>query len=361
MGFQIALAFYAVIAFVVMYSINSEVTLFVFVPFTLVTLVVALARNKITKYRKSRRKAAGKVTGVIGEVFGNIQAVKVASAEKHVLGHFERINDGRKRDAVKDETLTALIGSVGEGFARVLGIGIMLLLVGSLMQTGQFSVGDFAFFTVLLERVIWFVMMWGRLVPHYQRTKVSFERMIKIVKGLDPDYPENKLLQHAPIYLKEDFPTIPPILRTPEDRLQKLEAKNLAFHYPDSRKGIQDANLEIKRGSFTVVTGRVGSGKTTLLRTLLGLLPSNKGTILWNDVVVEDAQRFFVPPRTAYTSQAPHLYSDTIRANILMGLPEESVDIHEAMRLSVVEQEVNEFEKGLDSRIGPKGVKVSGG
>jgi len=262
---------------------------------------------------------------------------------------------------VKDETLTAVIGSIGEGFARVLGIGIMLLLVGTLMQTGQFSIGDFAFFVFLLERVIWFVMMWGRLIPHYQRTKISFERMTKIVQGLDPDYPEDKLLEHAPIYLKEKFPPIPPIVRSPEDKLCKLEAKNLAFHYSDSKKGIQDVNIEIKRGSFTVVTGRVGSGKTTLLRTILGLLPATDGTIHWNDYEVKDPRRFFVPPRTAYTSQAPHLFSETIRANILMGLPEDSVDIQEAMRLSVVDQEVKDFDEGLDSMIGPKGVKVSGG
>ena len=181
------------------------------------------------------------------------------------------------------------------------------------------------------------------------------------MKGLNPDYPEDKLLEHGPIYLKEEFPTIPPIVRSSEDQLQKLEVKNLTFQYPASKKGIQDVNLEIKRGSFTVVTGRVGSGKTTLLRTILGLLPSNNGTILWNDVEVKDSLKFFVPPRTAYTSQAPHLFSDTIRQNILMGLPEDSVDIQEAMRLSVVEKEVNNFDEGLDSMIGPKGVKVSGG
>ena len=80
LGFQIALAFYAIIAFALMYSINTEVTIFVFIPFTLVTGAVAVFRNKVTKYRKSRRKAAGKVTGVIGEVFDNVQAIKVASA-----------------------------------------------------------------------------------------------------------------------------------------------------------------------------------------------------------------------------------------------------------------------------------------
>ncbi|MHA1481512.1 MAG: ABC transporter transmembrane domain-containing protein, partial [Candidatus Thorarchaeota archaeon] len=101
LGFQIALGFYAVIAFVLMYAINSMVTIFVFIPFTIVTGMVAFFRNRVTKYRKLRRKAAGKVTGIIGEMFGAIQSIKVATAEKSVLAYFNKINDERRKAAVR--------------------------------------------------------------------------------------------------------------------------------------------------------------------------------------------------------------------------------------------------------------------
>src|SRR5687767_13576112 len=81
------------------------------------------------------------------------------------------------------------------------------------------------------------------------------------------------LVRHAPLHLRHGPPPLPDLVRTPQDRLIQLEAHGLSYRYPDSEHGIQDVNLAIERGSFTVVTGRIGSGKTTLIRVLLGLLP----------------------------------------------------------------------------------------
>jgi len=119
--------------------------------------------------------------------------------------------------------------------------------------------------------------------------------------------------------------------------------------------------LHIERGSFTVITGRIGSGKTTLLRALLGLLPVQSGEIYWNGQLVVDPANFFVPPRSAYTAQVPLLFSESLRDNILMGLPEGKVDIPAAIRLAVMDKDLGELEHGLDTVIGSKGVKVSGG
>jgi len=361
LGFQMALGCYAIVAFVLMYAINSTVTIFVFIPFTIVTAMVAFFRNRVTKYRVLRRKAAGKVTGIIGEMFGAIQSIKVATAEKSVLAYFSKINDERRKAAVRDETLTALLRSVGEGLARVLGTGIMLLLVGSLMQVGEFSVGDFAFFVFLMDRIIWLVIMWGILVPQYQRTKVSYGRMTKLMIGRNEKYPVSKIVEHGPIYLNEDFPLIPALEKSDDDILDVLNVENLTFTYPETSNGISEASFKVKKGTLTIVTGRVGSGKTTLLRATLGLLPKQEGTIQWNGVTIEDPSTFFTPPRSAYTPQVPHLFSESIKDNILMGLPEDSVDIGKASRLAIVAQDIQEFDKGVDSMAGPKGVKLSGG
>jgi ATP-binding cassette subfamily B protein len=117
----------------------------------------------------------------------------------------------------------------------------------------------------------------------------------------------------------------------------------------------------VQRGTFTVITGRIGSGKTTLLRALLGLLPKEGGEIRWNGEVVNEPAAFFIPPRSAYTAQVPLLFSDTIRDNILMGLPDEPTNLTKAIRLAVLEQDLAEMENGLDTVIGAKGVKLSGG
>jgi len=70
---------------------------------------------------------------------------------------------------------------------------------------------------------------------------------------------------------------------------------------------------------------------------------------------------FFTHPNCAYTAQVPRLFSDSLRDNILMGLDKTDDDIHQAVRYAVMEQDLSEFEDGLDTKVGPKGVKLSGG
>jgi ATP-binding cassette subfamily B protein len=143
--------------------------------------------------------------------------------------------------------------------------------------------------------------------------------------------------------------------------LERLDATGLAYAYPDSGRGIEGVDLRLERGSFTVVTGRVGSGKTTLLRVLLGLLPWDAGEVRWNGEPVGDPATFFVPPRSAYTSQVPLLFSETLRDNILMGLPGDKIDLDGAIQSAVLEQDVMELEDGLETVVGPRGVRLSGG
>jgi ATP-binding cassette subfamily B protein len=141
--------------------------------------------------------------------------------------------------------------------------------------------------------------------------------------------------------------------------------QELSYDYPDTdnavRRGIRDIDLTLRRGSFTVITGRVGSGKTTLLRTLLGLLPKQTGEIYWNGTQIDDPATFFIPPRTAYTPQAPVLFSETLRENVLMGLPEDTVNLEAALRAAVLEEDIPTLAKGVDTLVGPRGARLSGG
>ena len=82
---------------------------------------------------------------------------------------------------------------------------------------------------------------------------------------------------------------------------------------------------------------------------------------MWNGRRVDDPSRFFVAPRSAYTAQVPRLFSSTLRDNLLLGIPEEKADLEAAIYSAVMEKDLAEFENGLDTMVGPKGVKLSGG
>ena len=354
--FLLGTGVFAVVAMVVMVQINVSIALVVFLPMVIVVLAANRATQGIQKYRQANRTATGRVTGFIGEMFGAAQAVKVGAAEERVIRRFRALNETRRKLALKDRLFNELLRSVF-GNTVNLGTGVILILAAYAMREGSLSLGELALFVYYLGFVTEFTGGIGMFGAWYKQIGVSFERMAKLLQGAPPEI----LVQHSPVSVRGELPAVPFVPKTDAHRLETLQASSLSYAYPDSGRGIEDVDLRLERGSFTVVTGRVGSGKTTLLRALLGLLPKDAGEIRWNGAIVADPSTFFTPPRSAYTAQTPLLFSESLKDNILMGLPEKEVDLDGAIRLAVMEQDLAELEHGLDTMVGAKGVMVSGG
>src|SRR5205823_5229053 len=81
----------------------------------------------------------------------------------------------------------------------------------------------------------------------------------------------------------------------------------------------------------------------------------------WNGRPIADPGAFLVPPRVAYTPQVPRLFSESLRDTILMGIPERDGRLERALHAAVLEHDLPLLERGLDTLVGPRGVKLSGG
>lgn len=339
-----------------MSNISVTITLMALVPLLVVGVVANIAMKRIEQYRHASRQATGKVTGFIGEFFGAIQAVKVSGAEKQVITHFHELNDERRRLTLKERLFNEVLDSLYRN-TSTLSTGVILILAGQSMRSGAFSVGDFSLFVYLLQSMGDLTTFAGMVSARYKQLDVSVQRMYRLMEGA----PLEALVEHSPVDLDGPLPEVHYPLLTEADRLENLDAVDLAFRYPKSENGIEGVSLHLKRGSLTVITGRVGSGKTTLLRTLLGLLPLERGEIRWNGKQVQAPGDFFVPPRCAYTAQIPRLFSDSLRANILLGLDKSDDQVLSAAYLAVMEKDLEELENRLDTMVGTRGVKLSGG
>ncbi|MHB0878371.1 MAG: ABC transporter ATP-binding protein [Anaerolineae bacterium] len=349
-------AAYVVLAVAIMASVSPTITALSLSPFLGVAAIAAAASGRVQAYRRGSRQATGQVTGFIGEMFGALQAVKVASAEEGMTRHLAELGDERRRLSLRDTVYNAVLQSLYRNTVD-LGTGLLLLFAAQAMRANAFTVGDFALFVALLEGVGHISAFFGQMVTRYKQVGVSLERMARLMAGA----PLEALIEPHRIRLgDEELPLRRPA-KEEGDRLRLLEASGLGYRYPNSENGIEGVSVRLERGSFTVVTGRVGAGKTTLVRVLLGLLPRDRGEIRWNGQAVEDAGAFFVPPRSAYAPQVPHLFSDTLRDNLLLGQECEQAALDEALRLAVLERDLASFEKGLETPIGSKGLRLSGG
>ncbi len=346
---------YGICSMAVLAWIDPWITLVAGTPLLLMTLLMRRLSPVIRTYRRRMREATARITDSIGEAFAAVQAIKVAGGEEAMTAHFRSLGEERRRRALADVLLTEMIRGVNNGLVYV-GIGLMLTLAASRIRSGEFSVGDLAIFIQLLPRITnVMTFVGGDVMAQHRRVRVATERMEQLMV----DAPAGKLVEPRELTLDGDAPAFAPMAREGE-WLESMRVEGLTYRYPNSSNGIEQVSFDLQRGDFVVVTGRIGSGKTTLLRVLQGLLPCETGEIEWNGRRVDDPATFFSPPHSSYTAQAPRLFSESLRDNVMMGAGGEE-DLAAAMHLAAMGPDLATFEHGMDTLVGTRGVKLSGG
>ncbi|MDF2628490.1 MAG: transporter ATP-binding protein [Symbiobacteriaceae bacterium] len=327
----------------VLLGVDWQVTLLVFVPIGLVIGLAHAVRVRQVKVREESRASTARLTGALGEIFGGVQALQVAGAEGRAVGYIRALGDARQAAALRERRQALTLEAVFENTAG-LGAGLVLLVAAGKIAAGTFSVGDLALFTGYLVDVAGFTGFLGFIINTYRQGGVSLGRLVGLLQGA----PAERLVAVEP----GGAPGSAGVAR-----LERLEVRNLTCRPGASDRGITDISFAVARGSFTVITGRVGAGKSTLVRAILGLLEPQAGEVRWNGERVERLE----PPRVAYTAQVPTLLSGTLRENILLGWPAAPGALDRAIRSAVLEQDLAGFPQGLETPIGTRGLKLSGG
>lgn len=381
---QIAVLTYTLLALMIMIRIDARIAIYSLIPLVVIILISRWTSIFAERYRKASRQATARMTSALNEFLGAVQVIKIAVAEPFIANHVADLGKKRQHAIVRDRSLNQMLYAMCEEVGMIT-TGVILMLVADSIRSDAFSVGDFALFITCLDSMTMLIVEAGGFTTRYKQAGVAFQRIINLMTSgaatTLPTEATHQLVKHQSLYLREALPAITFPRKVPDERFDTLAVKHLCYHYPTqngngklhtsgengdtkvngSFNGIEDISFTFNRGEFVVITGCIGSGKTTLLRTLLGLLPADDGTIQWNGQKVDNPAAFFVPPRSAYTAQLPHLFSDSLRNNILMGLPEKDADLDKAISLAILRPDVTQWKDGLDTEIGAKGVKLSGG
>lgn len=412
-----------VIAVAIMLSINWRVTLFAFLPLVAAYGIGRAIWGRMLRYRREQGLAEDAVTGFLAELFGAAQAVKVAGAEAQAVAHFSRLAETRGRATIRAELLNEIAFSMNHT-AVVVGVGMLLLLAGQAMARGAFTVGDFALFTYYLWFTTELPSYLGSFVGDIKQQEVAIGRLTELIPAepaealvAQPGAAASTTSSHAErvdnsgritANIQRSIPPATAIDPSLEARRNEasaatplrvttggrplLEVRNLTCLHPGTAHGVRDISFTVPRGGFVVITGQVGAGKSTLLRAVLGLLPRDAGEILWDGQPVADPSALLAAteigrggetagetpplrPRAAYTAQVPRLFSTTLRENILMDearsteyavrstiyADELPARLTTAIWRAVLEPDIATLEHGVDTVVGPRGVRLSGG
>ena len=146
---------------------------------------------------------------------------------------------------------------------------------------------------------------------------------------------------------------------------KKITLKNIYYNYPKNKNFVfSNLNFELKKNETIGLMGESGSGKTTLINIITGLLKPSKGEIFVDDKNLMSFQLYKSHQLIGYVPQQTYLLDDSIKNNIAFGQDEKLIDekyMREIIDLVELEKLLKKSDKGLDTIIGEKGIKLSGG
>ena len=350
---------FAAVAFAVLLAVNARMALIVVLPLLVVVVVTRWASAALSRYREASSEATSQVTGAIGDILTAVQTVQAAGAEARTMAHFRRLNERRRSAMLADRLAEQALAALTSNTVTI-GTGVIMLLAAGTPARRQPDGRR-------LRPV--------RRLPGLHR---RFHRWPRALPGplpagggrVPPDgVPAGRCAARRAGRADPAVPARPAAQRARAGAgcgRAAGPAGGAGADVPSTHgRGmawIAGSTCALPRGTLTVVTGRVGAGKTTLLRALLGLLPRDGG----RDPLERAGCRRRGRPssrRPARPTRRRCRACSARRCGRISSsvLPDEPAALATAVRSAVLEDDLRALEAGLETPVGTRGVKLSGG
>tara|TARA_B100000575_G_scaffold280780_1_gene270686 strand:+ start:515 stop:2236 length:1722 start_codon:yes stop_codon:yes gene_type:complete len=312
--------------------VSSLLSFFSFIYFLVVSKRIESLREMRQKFEEGRFKN-------LQEAFGGIKEIKIFQKEKFFLKNYLFFSNYISKIFVVYFVIKKFAKIY---FELILVFGIVFLLVffksDNIIQSKDFFVSISIFLFAAL-----------RLIPSLSRLILSYNSIRFSKLAVDYIYDELYDTKYSTINNNNFY----------SSNFESLTLKNLSLDYKDRGQSIiENFNYQIKRGQKILIVGETGSGKTTLVDTIIGIKKGFKGEIFINET--NEVKNIF--PYVSYVPQNVFLFDDTIFNNITFN--DENFDqdkLNKVLKVSILENFINELPKNLDTIIGEKGSQISGG
>ncbi len=349
------LVFQQILLGLTMLVIGVGTLLYISVPLTLLSLVVAppLAwlviafGRRIQRSAERRQSQLGEVTGRLLAIVSGIKIIKAFGAEDTETRSFDAETDRLFRHDMRVARSRVLSRALVEALNSAAGIAVLVIGTGLVLR-GRFGLttGDIAAFATVLattyKPVKNLARAHGRLIEHL----ASARRFFAVL-----DAPEETA----------DAPDARPLPAGPID----VHFDDVSFTHtprPDGRALLEGVRFRLAPGEVVALVGASGAGKTTLVDLLLRFHDVDAGGISVAGVDVRALRRDALRESIALVSQEPFLFDATLVDNVRYGRPDASeADVRAAMRAARVEDFARALPEGAETRLGELGLRLSGG
>lgn len=322
--------------------IHPGLTLIAIIPMPLLVILTRFLSGRLHRYFKKVQEQFSSLTEFARISINSIQMIKAYTLEKTQAERFDAMGKEYVMDNLRLARVQGTLFPVS-GLIANTSMLLVLFFGGRLTIQGIITIGDFVAFTSYLFMLTWPMMALGWVTNLFQRGATSLQRI-------------RDILDERPVFAEPSDPRPAPA------KVSAISVSSLGFSYPGQHELIlSEITMEIREGILGIV-GRTGSGKTTLCHLLARLYPVEDGTLFWDGLDVNSLDLAEMRKKIALVPQDITVFSDTVRANIIMGKPGASQEEIEAVaRAAAVHAEIMALPQGYATRIGEKGVKLSGG
>ncbi len=216
---------------------------------------------------------------------------------------------------------------------------------GAMAVLGLTTPGEIVAFSAYLVMLRTPLVYFGYLINLFQRARSSQERIDSVLSETT-----------------EEHLSLPkPQVSVPAGA--DIEIRNLTFYYPgESVPALVNVNMLFPAGSNSAIVGSVGSGKSTLLKIISRIYEPPPGTVFWGGVDISSIPLEEFRSYIGTADQVHFVFSNSIRENLLLGLPNaDESQLWAALESTGLADEVRAMPKGLDTPLGEKGLRISGG
>lgn len=335
-----------VVAIIIMFKENwilATVGVLVIPLFTIPTRWAGKTRWELTQ---DAQECNDEVNGILNEtlsVSGQL-LVKLFGKEEYEFNRYKNVNQRMINLNIKESMAGRWFMVIINTFSSV---GPMLLyLVGGILMmkyNSNLTVGDITVLVALLGKMYGPVNSLLNIQVEWIRSMALFTRIFEYF-----DMPIEIKNKENPITL--------------ENVEGNIEFKNVEFSYNSDRQILKDINFELKSGKSIALVGPSGSGKSTIANLIPRLYDVCNGTITLDGVDVRDLNLAWLRDKIGIVSQETYLFNGTIRENLLYAKPDATdEEIMDACKKANIEDFILSQEKGLDTMVGNRGLKLSGG
>lgn len=346
---------YAVGAAAVMLSVNWRMALLVLAVVPLFVLTVALFQRKLLPLNRRVREINSQITGDFNETITGAETVKTLNAQRRMETGFLARTGEMRRTATSAARWRALFGSAIT-FASSLALALVLWRGGILTEQGVLEIGTLSVFVSyalgIMEPVRWLIDALSDLIT----TQVNIERVTDLIATQSD-------VADSPAVVERYGDTFRPKPENWEPLVGDIAFDDVTFRYPDGDVNVlEHFNLQVPHGTNVAIVGETGAGKSTLVNLVCRFFEPTSGRVLIDGRDARERSQLWLHRNIGYVLQTPHLFSGTVRENLLYGNPDATeADILRALRRVSAEEIVARMDNGLDSEVGEGGDRLSTG